>query len=83
MFETLSSLWKTVRGNHDLENSFAQARQRVPVPTLCLLGRTQSGKSSITKYLTGSDDAEIGEGFRPTTKHAREYPFPNADSPLR
>lgn len=82
MFETLSSLWKTVRGDHDLENSFAQARQRVPVPTLWLLGRTQSGKSSITKYLTGSDDAEIGEGFRPTTKHSREYPFPNADAPL-
>ncbi len=82
MFETISGLWKNVRGDRDLEATFAQARERVPVPVLWLLGRTQSGKSSITKYLTGSNDAEIGEGYKPTTKHSREYPFPDAESPL-
>jgi uncharacterized protein (DUF697 family)/predicted GTPase len=60
----------------------ADARRRAPTPVFWLFGRTQSGKTSIIKYLTGADDAEVGLGFRPCTRFSREYPFPNAEAPL-
>lgn len=58
------------------------ARKRAPAPVFWLFGRTQSGKTSIIKYLTGADDAEVGSGFRPCTRFSREYPFPTPDAPL-
>jgi uncharacterized protein (DUF697 family)/predicted GTPase len=58
------------------------ARRRAPAPVFWLFGRTQSGKTSIIKYLTGADDAEVGSGFRPCTRFSRQYPFPNAEAPL-
>ena len=58
------------------------ARRRAPAPVFWLFGRTQSGKTSIVKHLTGADDAEIGSGFRPCTRFSREYPFPTPDAPL-
>jgi uncharacterized protein (DUF697 family) len=60
----------------------AEAQKRAPTPVFWLFGRTQSGKSSIIKYLTGANDAEIGSGFRPCTRYSREYPFPNAEVPM-
>jgi uncharacterized protein (DUF697 family)/predicted GTPase len=60
----------------------ADARRRAPVPVFWLFGRTQSGKTSVIKYLTGVDDAEIGSGARPCTRFSRQYPFPNAEAPL-
>lgn len=45
-------------------------------PVLWLLGKVQSGKTSVVRALTGADDAEIGAGFRPCTKHSRRYDFP-------
>jgi uncharacterized protein (DUF697 family)/predicted GTPase len=58
------------------------ARKRAPVPVFWLFGRTQSGKTSIIKYLTGADDAEVGSGYRPCTRFSRAYPFPTADAPV-
>lgn len=58
------------------------ARRRAPIPVFWLFGRTQSGKTSIIKNLTGVDDAEVGSGFRPCTRFSREYPFPNRETPL-
>lgn len=58
------------------------ARKRAATPVFWLFGRTQSGKTSIIKYLTGATDAEVGSGFRPCTRFSREYPFPNAEAPL-
>jgi uncharacterized protein (DUF697 family) len=60
----------------------ADARRRAAIPVFWLFGRTQSGKTSIIKYLTGADDAEVGMGFRPCTRFSREYPFPSPDAPL-
>lgn len=57
-------------------------RQRTPVPVFWLFGKTQSGKTSLIKYLTGADDAEIGHGFKPCTRYSRRYQFPTADAPL-
>ncbi len=59
-----------------LQDAIAQARQQQPVPVLWLLGKTQSGKTSLIRTLTGSPDAEIGNGFRPCTRTARFYDFP-------
>lgn len=46
------------------------------LPTLWLLGKTGSGKSSIVQKLTGQSEAEIGNGYMPCTKDARAYDYP-------
>lgn len=55
---------------------------RAPVPVFWLFGKTGSGKTSIVKYLTGAERAEIGSGFRPQTQRSEKYDFPAAESPL-
>ena len=52
------------------------------MPVFWLFGKTQSGKTSIIKYLTGADEAEIGQGFRPCTRFSQPYQFPTAEAPL-
>lgn len=64
-----------------LEASLREARAKMPVPVLWLLGKTQSGKTSIIRALTGSETAEIGNGFQPCTRSSRVYDFP-AEAPL-
>lgn len=59
-----------------LQASLREARARMPVPVLWLLGKTQSGKTSIIRALTGSEAAEIGNGFQPCTRNSRFYDFP-------
>lgn len=55
---------------------------RTPVPLIWMLGKTGSGKTSIIRFITGSDDAEIGSGYRPETKHSREFCFPDDQDTL-
>jgi uncharacterized protein (DUF697 family) len=57
-------------------------QDRLPLPVFWLVGKTQSGKTSIIRYLTGASDAVIGAGFRPTTRSTRRYDFPTAEAPL-
>jgi uncharacterized protein (DUF697 family) len=57
-------------------------RQQTPAPVFWLLGKTQSGKSSVVRFLTGATAAEIGSGFRPCTRHSSMFPFPNAEAPV-
>lgn len=64
-----------------LDTALQAARARAPVPVVWLLGKTQAGKTSIIRALTGSDAAEIGNGFQPCTRSARFYDFP-ADLPV-
>jgi uncharacterized protein (DUF697 family) len=64
-----------------LESALRVARERQPVPVVWLLGKAQSGKTSIIRALTGSPSAEIGNGFRPCTRTARLYDFP-AEAPV-
>jgi uncharacterized protein (DUF697 family) len=52
------------------------------VPVFWLFGKTQSGKTSIIKYLTGAERAEIGRGFQPCTRFSSRYEFPNTEAPL-
>jgi uncharacterized protein (DUF697 family) len=59
-----------------LEAALREARARQPLPVLWLIGKTQAGKTSIIRALTGSETAEIGNGFQPCTRTARFYDFP-------
>ena len=58
------------------------AVRRKTVQTMIATRKTQSGETSIIKYLTGAEDAEIGQGFKPCTRYSRQYQFPTADAPL-
>ena len=66
----------------EVEEQLRRAREKLPQPVIWLLGKTQSGKSSIVRALTGSTDAEIGNGFRPCTRTARLYSFPSDEDCL-
>jgi uncharacterized protein (DUF697 family) len=52
-------------------------REQLPAPVFWLLGKAQSGKTSLVRAITGSSRAEIGNGFRPCTRTAQLYPFPS------
>src|ERR1700741_219428 len=52
-----------------------KARQLAPV--VWLVGKVQSGKTSIIRTLTQATNAEIGAGFRACTKTARVFDFPD------
>ncbi|MBI3408542.1 MAG: DUF697 domain-containing protein [Planctomycetes bacterium] len=76
-FKKLASA-RTRRYHERLE----QLIKQTPIPVFWLFGKTQSGKTSIIKFLTGADDAEIGRGFKPCTRFSREYRFPTDEAPL-
>ncbi|NEX22223.1 DUF697 domain-containing protein [Thiorhodococcus mannitoliphagus] len=59
-----------------LEDALHAARARSSLPVVWLIGKTQAGKTSIIRALTGSEQAEIGTGFQPCTATARLYDFP-------
>jgi len=60
-------------------NIVSQAGQVAPV--IWLLGKVQSGKSSIIHALTRGADAAIGDGISACTKTARAFDFPS-DAPV-
>lgn len=45
-----------------IEAKIEEVKQRLPIPVFWLLGKTQSGKTSLIRALTGSNSAEIGNG---------------------
>jgi uncharacterized protein (DUF697 family) len=65
-------------------NATSNAETQTPIadkargfaPVVWLLGKVQSGKTSIIRELTQSSSAEIGSGFRACTKTARVFDFP-------
>ncbi|SDB47526.1 Uncharacterized conserved protein, DUF697 family [Desulfonatronum thiosulfatophilum] len=67
--------------NGALDNALKKARETHPPPVVWLLGKTQSGKTSIIRSLTGSPDAEIGNGFQSCTRTSRFYDHP-AEAPV-
>jgi uncharacterized protein (DUF697 family) len=82
MFDKLKHLFSAARRDAELRAELDQLRQRIPVPVFWLFGKTQSGKTTLIKYLSGATDAEVGQGFRPCTRFSREYRFPTPESPL-
>src|SRR5947209_13471976 len=82
MFDMLKQMFSKEQRDAKLAQRLEELRHRTPVPVFWLYGKTQSGKTSLVKFLTGADDAEIGHGFKPCTRFSRLYEFPNADAPL-
>lgn len=78
----LNAIWRQVRspkvGKEELER-LDRVRRELPDPVFWLLGKSQSGKTSVIRALTGSSLAEIGDGFRPCTRTAQLYPFPSEE----
>src|SRR5205814_7003009 len=68
--------------DEQLQHKLDELREKTPVPVFWLFGKTQSGKTSIIKFLTGADEAEIGQGFQPCTRFSRRYNFPTNEAPL-
>jgi uncharacterized protein (DUF697 family) len=50
-------------------------------PVIWLIGKVQSGKSSIVRALTEATAAEVGQGYKPCTRTAALFDFP-ADAPV-
>ncbi|MHA7878758.1 MAG: YcjF family protein [Saccharospirillum sp.] len=59
----------------DLFEHLQSDRQPAP-PVFWLLGKVQSGKTSIIHAITRHPEAEIGQGFKACTRHARQFDFP-------
>ena len=66
----------------EFEQRMDRLVKQTPLPVFWLLGKTQSGKTSIVKFLTGAATAEIGRGFKPCTRFSQKYHFPGAEAPL-
>lgn len=83
MFDWLKT-WFGLRSLSDdqFEKERDEFLKRIPTPVFWLFGKTGSGKTSIIRYLTGSTQAEIGNGFQPQTRTSFQYEFPNSEQPI-
>jgi uncharacterized protein (DUF697 family) len=75
-----STLWPTASADHVASEEIA-ARALEFAPVVWLLGKVQSGKTSLIRVLTGCSAVEIGDGFRACTKTSRIFDFPQ-EAPL-
>jgi uncharacterized protein (DUF697 family) len=82
MLEKLKHVFSRRAREAGLKDQLDKLRTQLPVPVFWLIGKTQSGKTSIIKHLTGAEDAEIGRGFKACTRFSRQYQFPTAEAPL-
>src|SRR5437016_4098838 len=82
MLEKLKHLISRDERPVDVQARLEKILDHVPAPVFWLFGKTQTGKTSIIKYLTGADAAEIGRGFKPCTRFSRIYQFPTSEAPL-
>jgi len=85
MIDSIKSFFRVLTSSGreaEMQERIADARRRTPVPVFWLFGKTQSGKTSIVKFLTGADDATIGSGFKPCTRFSRSYDFPTSEAPI-
>lgn len=57
-------------------------RTQLPTTEAILIGKPQSGKSSIVRGLTGVSADIVGQGFRPHTQHTQRYAYPSDELPL-
>ena len=63
-------------------NILENMRAELPTTEAWLIGKPQSGKSSIVRGLTGVSADIIGQGFRPHTQHTQRYAYPSDELPL-
>jgi uncharacterized protein (DUF697 family)/predicted GTPase len=60
----------------------AAVRAELPTTEAVLIGKPQSGKSSIVRGLTGVSAEIVGQGFRPHTQNTQRYAYPSHELPL-
>ncbi|MGK7920211.1 MAG: YcjF family protein [Trichodesmium sp.] len=60
----------------------AKVRAELPTTEAILIGKPQTGKSSIVRGLTGFSPEIVGQGFRPHTQYTQRYAYPSEDLPL-
>ncbi|WP_017661055.1 YcjF family protein [Baaleninema simplex] len=65
-----------------LTEILARVREELPTTEALLVGKPQSGKSSIVRGLTGVSAEIVGQGFRPHTQNTERYAYPSEDLPL-
>ncbi|MEM9135720.1 MAG: GTPase [Cyanobacteria bacterium P01_F01_bin.42] len=65
-----------------VEDILRQVRESLPTTEVILVGKPQSGKSSVIRCLTGASVDIIGQGFRPHTRHTQTYAYPTQELPL-
>jgi uncharacterized protein (DUF697 family)/predicted GTPase len=82
MLDKIKTLFSSGAGDERLRHKLDEIRHKTPVPVFWLYGKTQSGKTSLIKFLTGADEAEIGHGFKPCTRFSRQYMFPTPEARL-
>ncbi|MEL6232584.1 MAG: DUF697 domain-containing protein [Cyanobacteria bacterium J06627_3] len=68
--------------DHQVADILENIRAELPTTEAWLIGKPQSGKSSIVRGLTGVSADIIGQGFRPHTQHTERYAYPSAELPL-
>jgi uncharacterized protein (DUF697 family) len=61
--------------DREIDETLAE-QMRGKAPVIWLLGKVQSGKTSIVRAITGNPQAEIGTSFKPCTRHSQIYEFP-------
>lgn len=59
-----------------------KVRQELPTTEALLIGKPQTGKSSIIRGITGVSAEIVGQGFRPHTENTQRYTYPAEDLPL-
>ncbi len=74
-FDNIGRIFRSADENDTLLSQVSQYHDS-HLPTLWLLGKTGAGKSTLVQAITGNSDAEIGKGFRPCTRTARRFAFP-------
>lgn len=57
-------------------------RAELPTTEALLIGKPQTGKSSLVRGLTGVSAEIVGQGFRPHTQNTERYFYPSSDLPL-
>ena len=76
-------IWQAIvapKADAALDAAIAE-KARANAPVVWLIGKVQSGKSSIVRTLTGASAAEIGTGYKACTRTARVFDFP-AGAPM-
>ncbi|MGD1858260.1 MAG: YcjF family protein [Leptolyngbyaceae cyanobacterium] len=68
--------------DEQMADILTRIRAQLPTTEAWLIGKPQSGKSSIVRGLTGVSADIIGQGFRPHTQHTERYAYPSVDLPL-
>jgi uncharacterized protein (DUF697 family)/predicted GTPase len=73
--------WFSVSDNQVAE-ILEKVRQELPTTEALLIGKPQTGKSSIIRGITGVSAEIVGQGFRPHTQNTQRYTYPAEDLPL-